>query len=1146
MNEMNQNLNAILQKLSSQDSHSHSPQRTSLVNQSSSALSFARSVKLDFPRFSGDDPASWVYKANQYFGYYQTPVTKKLLIALFYMELEAMIWFQEAEEAGVFTDWDSLVQALHVRFGSSAYDDPMEVLTRLRQSSTVALCKVEFEAVSNRIKGLSPLHKLSCFLSGLKDEIRLLVRMLNPSTLNEAFGLAKIQEEYVFSCKKSSRFQQETCKSSILALPKNNRELNGKVQSGVQITEVEEELGSEVATKAVSQEEEVEITLYALIGTPTPGTMRVRGKINSNGLVILIDTGSTHNFVDVSLVSGLQLRKDVSKILEVKVANGSVVKTLGFCSNVLVCIQGVKFCIQFHVLALGGCDAVLGTQWLSTLGEIQWNFKLLTMGFCYEDHQVPLQGLTPSLGSSIVDCKPFFKASVKKGLLLQIASVEAIVSEVRLPAEVDSFLQEFEHVFETPTGLLPLRGHEHPIVLKEGAQPVCQRPYRYPFYQKNEIEKIVKELLSVGSIRNISSPFASPVLLVRKGDGSWRMCIDYRALSNITVKDKFPIPVIDELLDEMSGAVIFSKLDLRSGYHQIRMREKDIPKTAFRTHEGHYEFLVFKPFLRQFVLVFFDDILVYSKSLAEHVIHLRKVLEILATNKLYAKKSKCMFACKEVEYLGYYRKFVKGYGQIAALLTALLKKDSFCWSNEAELAFHQLKDAMVKPPVLALPNFDHPIVVECDASGRGIGAALMQHGRPIAYHSQALKAQQKWFAKLLGYVFVVEYKKGKDNLVANALSRKADFDDYTSLEVSEDHKEVQAILQAFQLGKGVPKGYVVQNGLLLYKGKIFLGSCDALKATILQQVHDSSLGGHSGFLKTLHRVQRDFYWPGLRFDMKKHVRESDVCQRLKYETYYVAGLLQPLPTPDKPWLDVSMDFVEGLPKSQSKDVVLVVVDRLTKFVHFIPLSHPYTAAKVANLYLQHVFKLHGTTKVDSVDVQLRTRQQLLVLLKQNLEAAQERMKVNADKHLTEREFADGDWVYLRLLPYKKKSMKQKHLGKLAPRYYGPFQVLHRVGKVSYRLDLPPDSRIHPTFHVSCLKEKLGKHVVVVPSLPFVDAAGSLSLEPVTILKTKTHNLRSRTITQVLVQWQRESVDDAAWEDLYLPQQQYPHLVGKVF
>ena len=388
---------------------------------SSSTLSLAKSVKLDLPQFLGVDPTTWVYKANQYFGYYQTQIAEKLLIASFHMDLEALIWLQEAEEAGVFSGWESFVPALHVRCGTSAYDDPIEVLTKMRQTSTLALYKVEFEAVSNRVKGLSPLHKLSCFLSGLKDEIRLPIRMLNPQSLNEAFGLAKIQEEYVWSNRKSIMYQQESGNTSILGLPKSNAMLDTKpkipvkritpiqmderrkkglcyncdekrgprhkcknvklflleginiipkLQSGVQITEVDEEVGSDLNKPIEQEEEDVGITLYALTKTPTPGTMRVRGKINGSGLVILVDTGSTHNFVDVLLVSSLQLKVDVSRILEVKVANGIVVRTQGFCNSVLVCVQEVEFCVQFHVLALGGCDAVLDTQWLSTLGVI--------------------------------------------------------------------------------------------------------------------------------------------------------------------------------------------------------------------------------------------------------------------------------------------------------------------------------------------------------------------------------------------------------------------------------------------------------------------------------------------------------------------------------------------------------------------------------------------------------------------------------------------------------------------------------------------------------------------------------------------------------------------------------------------------------
>jgi hypothetical protein len=313
-----------------------------------------------------------------------------------------------------------------------------------------------------------------------------------------------------------------------------------------------------------------------------------------------------------------------------------------------------------------------------------------------------------------------------------------------------------------------------------GVVPVNAKPYRYSPLHKDKIEKQVKTLLQNGLIVASTSPFASPVLLVQKKDGSWCFCVDYRRLNSITIKNKFPIPLIDEILDELARAQFFSKLDLRAGFHQIRMASEDEFKTAPATFQCNMNHIL-KLFLRRFVIVFMDDILVYSHSLQWHAIHLQRVLSVLKQHHYFVKLSKCEFAQQKLEYLGhiissvgvstdpkktqamrewhvpasttelrgflgltrYYRKFVKDYGSIANPLTNLLKKKQFVWSTAAQTTFDRLKSAISSTPMLAFPDFNKPFMIETDASDIGFGAVLMQDDKPMTFISKPLSVTHK-------------------------------------------------------------------------------------------------------------------------------------------------------------------------------------------------------------------------------------------------------------------------------------------------------------------------------------------------------------------------------------------------------------------
>eukprot|EP00253_Pinus_taeda_P018379 PITA_18379 len=508
-------------------------------------------------------------------------------------------------------------------------------LTKLCQTGTVNEYITAFEALAFRTGGLHDQSYLECFVNGLKEGIQAHVSLQHPTSWLDACKIAReVERALAAQCNRPNfiakgRLTQAQSTTQTLKVQKEPKFFqidatdHSSLEEAPPLEEPEEE---DEDNQPDNVPKEPIISLHALSGIYSPKTLKLRGFIKHCLVVVLIDSGSTHNFIHQRVAEAVHCFVRAVSNFQVQIVDGGIMKCEGRCENVKLQMGDYHLKTRMFSIHMGGCDIVLGVEWLRTLGLITMDFQELYMSFKQNNHTHTLRGLQAGAPSIISSHR--MEKLLKKGhhgVIAQFNAIQAFdPNSLHIHPEMQQILNNHLSVFEKPHELPPSRGeHDHSITLVPGAQPPNVRPYRYLFTQKNEIEKIIKEILEAGIIRPSISPYSSPLVMVLNKYGEWRMCPDFRALNKLTIKDKFPIPVVNDLLDELNGAQFFTKLDLCSSYHQIHMKEVNIPKTAFRTHEGHYEFLVMpfglcnapstfqslmnhllKPYLRKFVLVF--------------------------------------------------------------------------------------------------------------------------------------------------------------------------------------------------------------------------------------------------------------------------------------------------------------------------------------------------------------------------------------------------------------------------------------------------------------------------------------------------------------------------------------------------------------
>ncbi|GJS56840.1 putative reverse transcriptase domain-containing protein [Tanacetum coccineum] len=525
----------------------------------------------------------------------------------------------------------------------------------------------------------------------------------------------------------------------------------------------------------VQQNEGARARAYMVVENPQQNPNVVTGTflLNDHYACILFDSGAEKSFVSSAFTPFINIAPTtLNTSYEVELLDGKVVSTNTILHSCTLVLLNRVFKIDLLPTQLGSFDIIIGMDWLAYHRALIDCYEKIVCIPLPNGKILEVQGERPEKDLRSLAC---IKTDEKK--LNDICVV-----------------QDFPDVFlDNLLGLPLVQEIEFRIDLIPGASPVVISPYRLAPLEMLELLNQLKELQEKGFIRPSHSPWGAPVLFVKNKNGSMRMCIDYRELNKLTIKNRYPLPRIDDLFDQLQGACCFSKIDLRSGYHQLRVREENIPKTAFRTRYGHFEFTVMpfgltntpaifidlinrvcKPYLDKFVIVFIDDILIYSKSEEEHEVHLKTILDILKKEKLYAKFSKCEFWLQEIQFLGhvvnrdgiyvdlskvesvknwmtpespieirsflglagYYQRFIENYSKIAKPLTLLTQKNkAYVWGDKQDEAFQILKEKLCNAPmVLALPDGPDDFVVYCDASKQGFGSVLIQRGKIRLYY----------------------------------------------------------------------------------------------------------------------------------------------------------------------------------------------------------------------------------------------------------------------------------------------------------------------------------------------------------------------------------------------------------------------------